>query len=259
MASHKSTNMVTVFRGQTEPGCYVWSPFVTKLEARLRFGKIAYHTEAGSIPNAPRGKVPYISIENDDGTTLLSDSGLIIKAFIQSEELDDLNGNLSSTQKLQDIALQALLEDKLYFYGTHEKWVQNYYTMRDKILGALPWPVRVVVGNMIYNKNFRNMMGQGTGKFSAEEIAAFRIDIWDTLNAVISESRAQSRGKGPFWVWGGDAPTEADAVVYGFIVSGLTCGPAAPITKGIIQGHPALMDYARRIHDAYFPDYELQE
>ncbi|KAJ5649415.1 uncharacterized protein N7484_003138 [Penicillium longicatenatum] len=260
MTSLKSTNTVTVFRGQTEPGCYVWSPFVTKLEARLRFGKIAYRTEAGSVPNAPKGKVPYISIEDDDGTTLLSDSGLITKEFIKSGKLEDLNRNLSSTQKLHDIALQALLEDKLYFYGTHEKWCQNYYAMRDKVLGTLPWPVRVIVGNMVYNKNVRNMMGQGTGKFSEQEIAAFRIEIWDMLNATISESHAQHRGKeGPFWVWGGDAPTEADAVVYGFVVSGLTCGPAAPITKGIIKGHPALVEYARRIHDTFFPDYELQE
>ena len=98
--------------------------------------------------------------------------------------------------------------------------------MRDNVLSALPWPVRVIVGNIVYYKNVRNAMGQGTGKFSAEEIAAFRVDIWDTLNAAISESHAQNRDKeGPFWVWGGDAPTEADAVVYGFVVSGLTCGP----------------------------------
>ncbi|KAJ5992290.1 hypothetical protein N7451_008014 [Penicillium sp. IBT 35674x] len=260
MASPKPTDTVTVFRGQIETGSYVWSPFVTKLEARLRFGKIAYRTEAGSVPNAPRGKVPYISIEENDGKTLLSDSGLIIKEFIKSGKLEDLNRNLSATQRLHDIALQALLEDKLYFYGTQEKWVQNYYAMRDNVLGALPWPVRVIVGNIVYYKNVRNTMGQGTGKFSAEEIAASRIDIWETLNAAISESYAQNRGKeGPFWVWGGNEPTEADAVVYGFVVSGLVCGPAAPTTKGIIQSHAALMEYARRIHNTYFPDYELQE
>lgn len=123
MASLKPTNTVTVFRGQTETGCYVWSPFVTKLEARLRFGKIAYRTEAGSVPNAPRGKVPYISIEENDGTTLLSDSGLIIKALIKSGKLEDLNRDLSGTQRLQDIALQALLEDKLYFYGVRKSHV----------------------------------------------------------------------------------------------------------------------------------------
>ncbi|KAJ5947838.1 hypothetical protein N7466_000853 [Penicillium verhagenii] len=255
-----SANEITVYRGHTDIGCYVWSPFVTKLEARLRFGKIVYKTEAGSVTNAPKGKVPYISMEGENGTTLLSDSSLIIKALIESGKFENLNSNLSGAQKLQDIALQALLEDKLYFYGTHEKWIQNYYAMREKILGALPWPVKAVVGNMIYRKNVRNMEGQGTGKFSEEEIAAFRLEVWDTLNAAISETYTQHRDEdGPFWVWGGDNPTEADAVVYGFIVSALTCGPAAPTTKVIVQSHPALVEYARRIHDVYFPDYEFQE
>lgn len=126
MASLVSTNTITVFRGQAETGRYVWSPFVTKLEARLRFGKITYRTEAGSVPNAPRGKVPYISIEDNDGTTLLSDSGLIIKAFIKSGKLDDLNRNLAGTQRLHDIALQALLEDKLYFYGVSTSHVWHH-------------------------------------------------------------------------------------------------------------------------------------
>ncbi|KAJ5777029.1 hypothetical protein N7520_000275 [Penicillium odoratum] len=251
------TNNLTLYRGQPDIGCYVWSPFVTKLEARLRFGKIPYRTEAGSVTKAPKGKVPYISID-DEKKTLLSDSTLIIKSFIESGKLEDLNRDLSGPQKLQDIALQALLEDKLYFYGIHEKWIQNYYAMRDNILAPLPWLVRVVVGYMIYNKNVRNMMGQGTGKFSDEEIAAFRVEVWDALDAAIGKSCAQHLGEGPFWVWGGDSPTEVDAVVYGFIVSGLMCGPAAPITKGIIQGRSALVEYVRRIHEVYFPDYDLE-
>ncbi|KAJ5272610.1 hypothetical protein N7478_007735 [Penicillium angulare] len=251
---------LTVFRGFPDTGRYVWSPFVTKLEARLRFGNIAYKTEPGSMSNSPKGKLPYISIENEDKSTkLLSDSTLIIKELIQSKKLKYLNSKLSGSQRLQDIALQALLEDKLYFYGGYEKWIQNYYTMRDKILAALPWPVKVVVGNIIYNKNLRTLNGQGTGKFTDEEIAAFRIDLWDTLNAAISESHARhGDNEGPFWVWGGEEPTEADAVVYGFIAAGLVC-ESAPTTQCIIRGYPALLVYARRIHDVYFPDYELWE
>jgi len=68
------------------------------------------------------------------------------------------------------------------------------------------------------------MQGQGTGTFSPEEIAAFRVEIWGSLNAILSASYIQHRNsEGPFWLWGGDAPTEADAVVFGFIISGLIC------------------------------------
>lgn len=104
--------------------------------------------------------------------------------------------------------------------------------MRDKILAFLPWPARVVVGNMVYNKNLRNIEGQGTGKFNAEEIAAFRNDIWDTLNAALAEAHAKKRSGDPFWVLGGEEPTEADAVVFGFISAGLVCDSYVFSTTG---------------------------
>ncbi|KAJ5177091.1 uncharacterized protein N7482_002968 [Penicillium canariense] len=257
MALPKSTPTFTVFRGFPDKGCYVWSPFVTKLEARLRFGEISYRTEAGSVPKAPRGKVPYVSIERSDGSSeSLGDSTLISKALIESGDLEDLNSNLSASQKLQDMSIGALLEDKLYFYQCHERWVLNYYAMRSKILAALPWPIQVIVGNIVYNKNVRTMEGQGTLKFSTAEIASFRHEIWDTLNNYVKATAHAEDQDGPFWILGGDGPTDADAVLFGFIASSLVC-IAAPDTMSKVKSCPALVDYARRIHDKYFPDYEI--
>ncbi|KAJ5185534.1 hypothetical protein N7491_006600 [Penicillium cf. griseofulvum] len=259
VASLKSAPSVTVFRGFPEKGCYTWSPFVTKLEARLRFGSISYNVEAGSPLKGPRGKVPYITLEGDGQSQSMSDSTLIAKAFIESGHLEDLNRRLSPVVKAQDLSLKALLEDRLYFYQGHERWILNYYTMRSKILASVPWPVQVIVGNMIYNKIVRNMKGQGTGSFSTQEIAIFRQEIWESVNALVSAAHAQHRDReGPFWVWGGDAPTEADAVVFGFVISGLVCD-ASPETKQIVNSYPSLVNYARRIHDKYFPDYQVWE
>ncbi|KAJ5382968.1 hypothetical protein N7517_000879 [Penicillium concentricum] len=257
--SLKPAPTITVFRGFPEKGCYTWSPFVTKLEARLRFGNINYSIEAGSPPKGPRGKVPYIKLEDDGQSQSMSDSTLIAKLFIASGYLEDLNHRLSPVEKAQDLSLKALLEDKLYFYQGYERWVVNYYAMRSKILASVPWPVQVIVGNIIYNKNVRNQQGQGTGSFSGEEIAIFRQEIWESVNGLLSAAHAQHQDReGPFWVWGGDAPTEADTVVFGFVVSGLVCG-AAPETKEIVNSYPALVKYARKIHEKYFPDYQLWE
>jgi hypothetical protein len=88
----------------------------------------------------------------------------------------------------------------------------------------MPWPVQVIVGNLVYNKQFRTLRGQGTGTFSAEEITVFRANIWETLNVLVSAAQAQYQDReGPFWLWGGDTPTEADATLFGFIVSALIC------------------------------------
>ena len=200
---------ITVFLGFPNAGNYTWSPFVTKLEARFRFANIAYRVETGSIPKAPRGKVPYVTIE-DDGSApqTLADSTLITNALIENGWIDDLNSRRSPIEKLQDVALKALLEDKLAFYQTYERWVLNYYTMRSTILASLPWPVQTLVGLLIYRKVTRNLQGQGTLKFKDEEIAFFRRDIWEHINGLVSVAHAKHASrKGPFWVWGGSTPT----------------------------------------------------
>jgi hypothetical protein len=67
MVSHlKAQPNITLFSGFQGSGAYVWSPFVIKLEARLRFTGLSYRTEAGSLLKAPRGKIPYIAISRKD-------------------------------------------------------------------------------------------------------------------------------------------------------------------------------------------------
>jgi hypothetical protein len=159
--------------------------------------------------------------------------------------------------------------------------VLNFYTMRAKALGAMPWPVQILVGQLLYRKVTQKLQGQGTLLLSEDEIRTFREEIWERINGLLVATHAKhGDGDGPLWVWGGDAPTEADAVLFGFIVSGLVCtayvstfsfcslfneqlgcpltGSSGPATRKIITGYPALVAYAKRIHDKYFPDYELQ-
>lgn len=114
---------ITVYRGFQDAGTYVWSPFVTKLEVRLRLGGLSYNTEPGSVPKAPRGKIPYIEISETEpngqllgSSTTLADSSLISQKLVNANLLAALNGDLSPVEKAQDLALRALLEDKLYFY-----------------------------------------------------------------------------------------------------------------------------------------------
>jgi Glutathione S-transferase N-terminal domain len=113
MSSELSKHPLILYRGWKEPGQYVWSPFVAKIELRLRYGGVAYKTEAGSARTAPKGKVPYLEFSADDK---LGDSTLIIKRLVQDGIVEDFNGSLSSRDRALDLALRALLEDKLYFY-----------------------------------------------------------------------------------------------------------------------------------------------
>lgn len=218
------SSSLTLFRGFTRSGAFAGSPFVAKLEARLRLEDVTYRTDTGSPKTAPRGKIPYIEVENNGTKDSIGDSTLITRSLIENGTLNDLNAHLSPTQKAHDFAIRALLEDKIYFYGMREKWVDNYYMQRSGALGALPWPVQVVVGLIAYRSVSSTLYGQGTARYTDEEMMLMKQEAWDNVNAPIVEAKRLSEGRnGPFWLLGGDRPTEADATVFGFVASSLVC------------------------------------
>lgn len=213
---------LTIFRGAEPKNAYVWSPFVNKLEARLRFDQVPYSLGVGSPKSAPRGKIPYITLENG---TQLGDSTFIVRRFIGDGVLSDLNEKLTSAQRAQDLAFRALLEDKLYFYHGREKWCDNYKEMRDGVLGAIPWPIRYVIGILAYRGIVRTLYGQGTLRLEDEEISTLTEEGWESINAILSEAKLSRKNESeePFWVLGGENPTEADATIFGFVVGALVC------------------------------------
>ncbi|KAG9252988.1 glutathione S-transferase [Emericellopsis atlantica] len=216
-----ATGKLIVFRGGPATNTYVWSPFVTKLEARLRFAAFSYNRDAGSPRSAPKGKIPYVQFP--DATTL-GDSTLIIKHLVDRDALPDLNAPLKPAQRAQDLAIRALLEDKLYFYHGKEKWCDNYTTMRDGVLAAIPWPMRMIIGYIAQRGAVQMLYGQGTLRLQDDEITMLMAEIWDSVEALLQEAKASRKGeKGPFWVLGGKEPTEADATLFGFVAGALVC------------------------------------
>ena len=73
---------------------------------------------------------------------------------------------------------------------------------------------------MIYRKQVATLHGQGTGRYSDEEVSAMRRECWQSIEDLLAESMKTSRrngnAKGPFWAIGGDEPTEVDATLFGF-------------------------------------------
>lgn len=75
---------------------------------------------------------------------------------------------------------------------------------------------------------------------------------------MLEESRRSAKPGECFWVLGSNEPTEADATVFGFVISVLVCD-AGPESKELLKGSfPTVVDYAERIHKRWFTDYELQ-
>lgn len=106
---------------------------------------------------------------------------------------------------------------------TRERWLENYYVQRDKALWSIPYPIRVIVGLLVHRKISQMLQTQGTGRYTADEIRLFKREIWEAVNELLESSLRQLGQKvqqdEPFWCLGGAGPSEADMVLYGFIVS----------------------------------------
>jgi len=65
------------------------SPFVIKLEARLRFSKLPYKTDCGSVFKAPKSKIPYVQIDETEASQM-GDSTMIVRHLVEQGDLEDL-------------------------------------------------------------------------------------------------------------------------------------------------------------------------
>jgi hypothetical protein len=101
-----------------------------------------------------------------------------------------------------------------------ERWVENYYVQRDKALYSIPYTFRVFVGYLVHRTVISTLHGQGVGRLGTEEVRELKTEIWQTINnALEKKSHGAPDFEKPFWVLGGEEPTEADATLFGFIVS----------------------------------------
>jgi hypothetical protein len=94
--------------------------------------------------------------------------------------------------------------------------------MRDHTLAAISYPLRVVVGMLVYRNVTATLHGQGTLRYSDDELLMFKRDIWQSISDLLAASRAKSSVEDdsrPFWVLGGEEPTDADATLFGALVS----------------------------------------
>jgi hypothetical protein len=102
--------------------------------------------------------------------------------------------------------------------------------MRPHVLGALPYPVQIVVGLLAYRKMKATLYGQGVMRLTAEEIAALRLQVWESINVLLVASKSKTRRDdgAPFWVCGGEGPSEADVTLFGFVAAVLVCDAYVP-------------------------------
>ena len=196
------------------------SPFSAKLTAHLRFQGIPFEPVAEQgVGNAPRGKVPFITV---DGVKV-ADSDLVI-GFLKTA-FPDPDAGLSDHQRAVGHLVQRTLEDHLY-------WIALIYEFYDQ--EGSDWFFEHAFGGMGPGlQGLRDDMEdrtykQGIARYTPDEI----VDKASKDLAAVAEILGENR-----YLLGTDRPTSFDAVVFGMTI----------LVYQLREMHPRLTDYARSL------------
>lgn len=196
------------------------SPFSAKLTAHLRFQGIPFEPVAEQgVGNAPRGKVPFITV---DGVKI-ADSDLVI-GFLKTA-FPDPDAGLSDHQRAVGHLVQRTLEDHLY-------WIALIYEFYDQ--EGSDWFFEHAFGGIGPGlQGLRDDMEdrtykQGIARYTPDEI----VDKASKDLAAVAEILGENR-----YLLGTDRPTSFDAVVFGMTI----------LVYQLREMHPRLTDYARSL------------
>lgn len=221
-----------------------FSPFCAKLETWLRMAELPYEIHATRLPNtAPKGKLPYIV----DGDQHLGDSTLIID-FLKSRYGDRLDAHLNADQRATALAFQRLIEESLYWPLLYSRWMdpRNWPAVKQAVFGYLPPVLRQLVPAIVRGKLRRDMLGQGYGRHSQEQLYAAGCRDLDAIARLLGE-QAYCMGA---------RPCSLDATLFGFLVNILWAPLDNPL-QAHARRHPQLNAYCHRMWAAYYRERPL--
>lgn len=215
------------------------SAFSAKLRAYLRFQGIAHEVKfEGGTDNAPRGKVPFITVEG----VKIADSDLII-GFLKTV-FTDPDAGLNAQQRALGHLVQRTLEDHLY-------WVNLYYEFYDN--AGSDFFFKAQFGGMIPQlQTLRNDMedrtyAQGISRYTAEEVIEKAKKDLLAVAEILGDNR---------YLLGTDQPTSFDAVVFGLTVMPFQLRGMHPEITDFARSLPKLKNYMGNLLVKFFPEIE---
>ncbi|KIJ06981.1 hypothetical protein PAXINDRAFT_121326 [Paxillus involutus ATCC 200175] len=224
------------------------SPFCQKLETFLRYTKVPYKFHAVPPKQGPRGKLPYVQVKRDDGTSeTVSDSHMIIRYLIENNITLDPDAKLSELQKAESSAWQAYAEGELAQTLAYERWLvpANFDVLTAKMFEGAPRLLRPFI-KWSFGRQLHNMFwAKGIGRYSFEEVKVFGQAPINALTSCLD-------GKIYFH---GDEFTTVDAALYGVLVNVLG-NRSSPHFYAAVLEKTVLVAYVQRITAMLFPEYE---
>lgn len=220
------------------------SPFVIKAETLLKMSGQPYEKVAGNLLKAPKKKLPIIE---DDGQ-IIADS-TFIRDHLERKYIVDFDAGLSDVERAQAWALQAMVEERLYWTIVHQRWMKddNFKCGPATFFKAIPRPIRWLVVPQIRKSVRKALYGQGLGRHcDAEILLLAKRDL---------EAIAITLGDKPFLF--GVQPAALDASVFGLLWGCLCPIFSTPLIEAV-QQHDVLVRYVARMVERFYPEYKAK-
>ncbi|GKT91566.1 glutathione S-transferase [Colletotrichum tofieldiae] len=246
---------LTIYSFDRPNGQYGYTPFSIQLRLRLRHAGIQHKDRAANIFQAPKYRVPYVKLADSD--ELVGEAQFVIKRLVQTGKLQDLNKELSLPTRPRMLASEPCWRTapiSLLWRGQYEMmW-------HDGPFAHFVWGAKQISTQAARGYVNSQLWFQGVGRYNDEEVKAFASEVIMSLNGFcetsLSKLSLDSReSREPFWILGGQRPSEADFIVYGNLATILGTN-VNPVHAALIREKPALVEYVGRIHERFFAEYK---
>lgn len=220
------------------------SPFVVKVDAFLRMAEIEYRVinRANNLQRSPKGKLPFIVIEKDEETQLISDSEQIMEHLRETYNIE-LDGQLTHEQKALSHLLTKSLDENLYWCLVYSRWAdtKTWPYVKQTLFGRLPVHLRWLAPMVVRRKILKALKAQGTGRHSKTEILAIADKSFSALSVLLGSNQ----------YFFGDEVSTFDAVAYAFLAQVISLDYNNDFTEKA-RGYENLVKFCQRIEYHYY-------
>lgn len=214
------------------------SPFGLKLLTWLRMYEVPYTFTIENNPGkGPKKKSPWARIDGE----VIGDSELIISRVKARLDVDHDQG-LGPSERAIALSVKRMLEDHYHQVWEHQLFINEASWETGKIFfDQLPPVVRVLVRTLARKDLDKQLFARGVGRHSDAEIVALGIEDMTAIDALLADK--------PFFF--GDAPTDIDAVIFGFVALTYYVPCPSPLWA-FVRERPRLTGYCDRMLARFF-------